>query len=92
VVPFGAVHDRPDYPWADGVELRAYAPSPGQRTRVRVPGPGPDGSGGAVFEVAVGPDGAVTADLVEGTSDGHLVTVVGRTPDADGAPGQPARA
>lgn len=29
VIPFGSVTDRPDYPWADGVQLRLYAPAQG---------------------------------------------------------------
>lgn len=43
VIPFGARSDRPDYEWADGVQLRLYAPAPGQRQRCgsRRPGTGP---------------------------------------------------
>lgn len=79
VVPFGAVDSRPDYAWADDVELRVYAPAPGARTRVRVPAP--DGGEGTVFEVAVpaedAPGAVPTARVLAGTSSGHVVTVVG---------------
>ena len=65
VIPFGAVDDRPDYAWADGVQLRFFAPVEGQRTRVRVPGQA--GGGGAEFE-ATYRDGSVAAKLVAGES------------------------
>ncbi|MFI1197410.1 alpha-xylosidase [Micromonospora sp. NPDC020750] len=74
VLAVGSTHDRPDYAWADGVELRLYAPAEGQRTRVRVPSPG-DGPG-AEFEIRYA-DGAATADLVGGESSGYAVVVVG---------------
>ncbi|MER7166678.1 alpha-xylosidase [Micromonospora sp. NPDC000207] len=78
VVGFGAVHDRPDYEWADGVRLRCYAPVQGQRTRVRIPSPG-DGPG-AVFEIGYA-DGVATVDLVDGASSGYTCEVV----NAEGA-------
>ncbi|GAA2112297.1 alpha-xylosidase [Streptomyces synnematoformans] len=43
VLPVGAVDDRPDYDYADGVTLRAYGLRPGQRVDVPV--------GGTVFSV-----------------------------------------
>ncbi|WFE30140.1 alpha-xylosidase [Solwaraspora sp. WMMD791] len=73
VIPFGTVTDRPDYPWADGVTLRLYAPVPGQRTRVRVPAP--DGGPGAEFEVCY-QDATATVDLVAGESSGYHCEVV----------------
>jgi alpha-D-xyloside xylohydrolase len=36
-IPVGAVHDRPDYTWADGVTVRVFQPADGSRTVVRVP-------------------------------------------------------
>ena len=50
VVARGAVTDRPDYDWADGVTLEVYAPYDGLERRVVVPRP--DG-GEATFDVAV---------------------------------------
>ncbi len=76
VVPFGAVADRPDYAWADGVELRAYAPAAGQRTRVRVPDP--DGGDDIAFEVVVPSDGGpATAAVVAGSCTAPRVRVGG---------------
>ena len=49
VIPVGAVHDRPDYDYADGVTLRLVQPAPG-RTAVVVPG---QGSADTVFTVTV---------------------------------------
>jgi alpha-D-xyloside xylohydrolase len=65
VIPVGAVSDRPDYSWADGVQLRLFAPAEGQRTLVRIP----DASGGlrAEFDVTF-QDGAAAAELVGGSS------------------------
>ncbi len=68
VIPFGSVTDRPDYPWADGVRLRLFAPTPGQRSRVRIPSP--DGGAGTEFEVHHR-DGTATAELVAGVSSGY---------------------
>jgi alpha-D-xyloside xylohydrolase len=70
VIPFGAVQDRPDYAWADGVQLRVYAAHEGQRTRVRIPGP--DGSE-TVFEVRVH-DGVAAADLISGATSSYTCT------------------
>jgi alpha-D-xyloside xylohydrolase len=64
VIPFGAIQDRPDYAWADGVELRVFAPNQEQRTRVRIPGPDRTET---VFEVHV-QDGVVAADLISGSA------------------------
>ncbi len=57
VVPFGAVDDRPDYPYPDGVTLRAYQLRDGARVTVRVPLP--SGEEGARFTVRR--DGSVVA-------------------------------
>lgn len=72
VIPFGAVHDRPDYAWADGVRLRLFAPVEGQRTRIRVPAP--DGGAGAEFEVRYD-NGTAGVELVAGTSSSYVVEV-----------------
>lgn len=77
VIPFGAVNDRPDYDWADGVELRVYAPADGQRTHVRVPDP--DGAVAAEFEVTVDA-GRATATLVSGSSSSFRCMIAGRPP------------
>jgi alpha-D-xyloside xylohydrolase len=71
VIPFGAVTDRPDYAWADDVQLRLFAPVEGQQTRVSVPiGDRADGAGvAAEFEVGYR-DGTATVDLLSGASTG----------------------
>ncbi|MEU1755603.1 alpha-xylosidase [Micromonospora matsumotoense] len=74
VIGFGARSDRPDYAWADGVELRLYAPAEGQRQRVRIPAPG-EGPG-AQFEVSFR-GGVATAELVAGESSGYHCVVAG---------------
>ncbi|MEV6374934.1 alpha-xylosidase [Micromonospora musae] len=74
VIPFGNRADRPDYEWADGVRLRVFAPTEGQRTRVRVPSPG--NGPGAEFEVRYA-DGAAGAELVAGASTGYHCEIQG---------------
>jgi hypothetical protein len=37
VIPFGAVSDGPEYAWAEGVQLRLFAPAEGQSTVLRIP-------------------------------------------------------
>ncbi|MFD0782562.1 alpha-xylosidase [Micromonospora azadirachtae] len=74
VIPFGNRTDRPDYEWADGVRLRLFAPTQGQRTRVRVPSPG--NGPAAEFEVRYA-DGAAAAELVAGESTGHHCEIQG---------------
>jgi alpha-D-xyloside xylohydrolase len=78
VVPFGAVDDRPDYAWADGVELRLFAPSEGQVSRVRVPPPSTvaGSSDSAEFEVTYDGNGA-HARLIQGSSAGFTCVAVG---------------
>jgi len=49
VLPWGAVDDRPDYPYARGVTLRIYEPQDGTTVRCRVPSP--DGTTAATFTV-----------------------------------------
>ncbi|ADB30918.1 glycoside hydrolase family 31 [Kribbella flavida DSM 17836] len=73
VIAVGAVDDRPDYDWADGVELRWFAPSEGQSRRVRLPGP--DGETAATIELTLA-DGEPVARVLEGTCDRYTVTVV----------------
>jgi alpha-D-xyloside xylohydrolase len=76
VIPFGAVADRPDYAWADDVQLRMFAPSEGQRTRVTIP-IGESGTAGeaepesvAQFEVGYR-DGIATVELLSGASSAY---------------------
>ncbi len=71
VIPFGAIQDRPDYPWADDVQLRVFAPGEGQRTRVAIPAS--DTGSAAEFEVSYR-DGTATVDLVSGNSSGWTTT------------------
>ncbi|MFI1955602.1 alpha-xylosidase [Streptomyces xinghaiensis] len=67
VLPLGAVDDRPDYDWADGVTLRAYGLADGAEVTVRVP---PE----AEYTVRrEGEDVRVTARGTEGRP-WHLVT------------------
>ena len=73
VIPFGAVDDRPDYAWADGVQLRLFAPADGQRTRVRIPSPA--GDDGAELVVSYS-HGSASAELVAGTSSSYGCVVV----------------
>ena len=80
VVPFGAVDSRPDYAWADGVELRAYGLGVGEVRTVRIPAP--DGADAAVFEVTGTGDGA-TAQLVAGASAGFRCTTAGAAGASD---------
>jgi alpha-D-xyloside xylohydrolase len=71
VIPLGAVSDRPDYAWADGVELRAFAPHEGQRKRVSIPA---GTAAAAEFEVLYR-DGLATVELLDGSSSGFTSTV-----------------
>jgi alpha-D-xyloside xylohydrolase len=84
VIPFGAVQDRPDYAWADGVELRVFAPQEGQRTRVGIPGPDQE----TVFEVRVH-DGVASADLISGSASAFSCR---RTGESGPSPHVPAAA
>ena len=72
VIAVGAVDDRPDYDWADGVELRWFAPTEGQVARVRLPGP--NGETVAVVELNLS-DGEAAARVVEGNCERFTVTV-----------------
>jgi alpha-D-xyloside xylohydrolase len=73
VIAVGAVDDRPDYDWADGVELRWFAPSEGQSRRVGLPGP--NGETVATIELIL-TDGQPVARVLAGTCDRFTVTVV----------------
>jgi alpha-D-xyloside xylohydrolase len=74
VIPFGAVSDRPDYVWADGVQLRMFAPADGQRTVITIPDEA--GAVGAEFSVTFD-GGAAKAELVAGASTSFSCAVVG---------------
>ncbi len=65
VIPWGAVADRPDYDWAEGVELRAYGFEAGMSRTVEVPRP--DGSVSR-FEVVADAAGEVSARLLDGSA------------------------
>ena len=56
VLPRGAVNDRPEYDWADGVTLELYGWEPGMSRTVVVPRP--DGAD-AVFEVSADAEGVL---------------------------------
>ncbi|TDU83384.1 alpha-D-xyloside xylohydrolase [Kribbella voronezhensis] len=73
VIPFGAVDDRPEYDWTDGVELRWYAPAEGEVTRVRLPGP--NGETSAVIELTL-TAGRAESRVLEGSCGQFTVTVV----------------
>src|SRR5688500_18397324 len=72
VIPVGASHDRPDYPYADGVTLRVYPPLDGS---VRVSVPAPTGQEAAAFEVAR--DGAAVTVHRHGERGPWRVLLVG---------------
>jgi len=72
VVPLGAVADRPDYEFANGVTLHVFALEPGAALDVTVPGL--DGSPAAMFSVARDGD-VLTASLVDGAAPGWSVVV-----------------
>jgi len=75
VIPVGAVDDRPDYPWAEGVSLRMYQPADSATVTVSVPtAAGPDGA--AVFSIERTGD-AVTAELTDGDVGTWWLEVVG---------------
>lgn len=63
VLPVGAVTDRPDYDWADGVTLRAFELADGDRREVVVP----SSTGGATTTFVVRRDGDRL--LAEGPAD-----------------------
>ncbi|MFW6693430.1 alpha-xylosidase [Streptomyces sp. MAR4 CNX-425] len=84
VLPVGAVDDRPDYDYADGVTLRAYGLRPGQRVDVPV--------GGTVFSVvceggtvraSAGGAGAGAGDGAGGAKSWALEVVGGPTVHAE---------
>jgi len=62
VIPFGAVGDRPDYDYADGVTLHAYALADGARVRTEVPS--------ATGEVAAAFTTARDGDVIRVTAEG----------------------
>ncbi|MEU4293458.1 alpha-xylosidase [Kribbella sp. NPDC026596] len=76
VIPIGAVDDRPEYDWANGVDLRWFAPSEGLTTTVELP----DANGGvaAAIELTLH-DGEVESRVVEGVCDGYTVTLSSTT-------------
>jgi alpha-D-xyloside xylohydrolase len=76
VLPWGAVQDRPDYDYADGVTLRVYEPAPGAVTVCRVPGP--DGATAAVFTVTR--DGDEVRVTAEGAARDWRAGVVSAEP------------
>ncbi len=63
----------PEYDWADGVELRWFAPTEGQMARVRLPGP--NGETAAIIELTL-VDGTPQYRLMEGQAR-FTVKVVG---------------
>ena len=69
VVPFGAVDDRPDYDYADGVTLHAYALPDGARVTTEIP-QGNGSSGSATGEIA-----ATFTTTFTTTRDGDVIRV-----------------
>ena len=74
VIPVGAVDDRPDYDWADGVELRWFEPADGQVTTVAL--------GDVVIELAYRA-GEVESRVIEGTCERYTVKLSKTTPAAE---------
>jgi alpha-D-xyloside xylohydrolase len=72
VIPVGAVDDRPDYDWADGVTLRAYELADGAEVTVRIP----SADGGAAAEFTVVREG----DAVRATPSAQLVVTEAEEP------------
>jgi alpha-D-xyloside xylohydrolase len=69
VMPLGARNDRPDYPYAEDVTLRAYELVDGARVTVTVPGPG----GEVAAEFAIARDGGtLTATRRQGAAGWRL--------------------
>lgn len=73
VIAFGAVDDRPEYDWAEDVELRWFEPVDGEVAQVRLPGP--NGETAAVIELTL-VDGAPQSRVVEGACERYEVKVV----------------
>lgn len=87
VIPVGAINDRPDYDYADGVTLKIYEPIDGAQTTIVVPTP--QGDPAVTFEIRVaGNQVSVTRQIGTGTETGTgtgtrvpwNVLVVGRHP------------
>ncbi|MFC0624170.1 alpha-xylosidase [Kribbella deserti] len=72
VLAFGSVDDRPEYDWANDVELRWYHPTEGDTARVTLPGP--DGTPAAVLDLTYTAGQAHTS-VIEGTPT-HTITVI----------------
>ncbi|HEX6197719.1 MAG TPA: hypothetical protein VFZ37_17535 [Jiangellaceae bacterium] len=75
-MPLGAVEDRPDYEFADGVTLHVYGLEPGAGVAVTVPAL--DGSPAATFSVSRDGD-VLTARLVDGAAPGWSVLLDGES-------------
>jgi alpha-D-xyloside xylohydrolase len=80
VIPFGAVADRPDYDYADGVTLRAYALPDGARVRTEVPAA--TGETAAVFTTTR--DGDVVRVTAQGAGAWRLLLAGVRSGSAEG--------
>ena len=81
VLPLGAVDDRPDYDWADGVTLRCFALPDGYDATTTVPGH--DGAASVAFHVRR--DGAVITATTDDARAGWSLQVGARTVSATGA-------
>jgi alpha-D-xyloside xylohydrolase len=80
VIPVGAVDDRPEYDWADSVELRWFAPSEGVTTTVELPDA--DGGVAAVIELSLR-DGQAESRVIEGVCDRYTVKLSSTTDAAE---------
>jgi len=78
VIPVGAVDDRPEYDWADGVELRWFEPSDGQVSTITLPSP----NGDAVIELRFRA-GQVESRVVSGSCERYTVKVSSTSPAAE---------
>jgi alpha-D-xyloside xylohydrolase len=84
VIPFGAVDDRPDYDYADGVTLHAYALPDGARSRTEIPSANGSASGEVAATFVTTRDGDVVRVTAEGASSWRLLLPGVRDASVDG--------
>jgi alpha-D-xyloside xylohydrolase len=80
VIPMGAVEDRPDYDYADGVTLHAYAPADGARVMTEVP----DASGEVAAAFTTARDGDVVTVTARDAANWRVLLVGVRSGDVEG--------
>ncbi|GAB3965200.1 alpha-xylosidase [Actinoallomurus acanthiterrae] len=80
VVPVGAVEDRPDYDYADGVTLHAYALPDGARVTTEVP----DTAGEVAATFTTARDGDAVTVTAQGATNWRVLLVGVRSGDVQG--------